>query len=302
MAARLANAYRTPEEQFVNLPDFPFAPHYVEQDGLRLHYVDTGAGDPVLLLHGEPTWSFLYRKMIPVLATRFRVIAPDYFGFGRSDKPVDPDFYTYDRHAESIRRLVEALDLSNLCLVVQDWGGPIGMRLAAEHPERVSRLVIMNTGVEAGRPPSDAWLVFRDFMRRVGPRVSAGRMVRTSCVTTLADQVVAGYDAPFPVSESKTGMLRFPELVPISPDHPSTAAMQRVLEAMAGWDRPTLVLFSDSDPIFSPEVGERIAKLIPGALPAETISGAGHFLQEDQGEAIAQRILRFLGKLESTES
>ena len=287
--------YQTPEDHFENLPDFPFAPHYVDQDGLRLHYVDEGRGDPILLLHGEPTWSFLYRKMIPVLAAGSRVIAPDYFGFGRSDKPVDPDFYTYDRHAESIGRLVEALDLSNLCVVMQDWGGPIGMRLAAEHSERVSRLVIMNTGVEPGRPPSDAWLLFRDFMRRVGARVSAGRMIRNGCVTPLSDQVVAGYDAPFPVPESKTGMLRFPDLVPISPDHPSTPAMRRVRDAMARWERPTLVLLSDSDPIFPPEAGARIAQLIPGALPAETIPGAGHFLQEDQGELIAERIVRFLG-------
>ncbi len=295
MAAVAAKVYRTPDERFAQLSGFPFPPHYVEQDGLRLHYVDEGHGDPVLLLHGEPTWSFLYRKIIPVLGAGFRVIAPDYFGFGRSDKPVDPDFYTYDRHAESIGRLVEALDLSNLCLVMQDWGGPIGMRLAAEHSERVSRLVIMNTGVEPGRPPSDAWLVFRDFMARVGARVSAGRMIRNGCVTPLSDQVVAGYDAPFPVPESKIGMLRFPELVPVSPDHPSTRAMQRVRNAMERWERPTLVLFSDSDPIFPPEAGARIAKLIPGALPAETIPRAGHFLQEDQGELIAQRIVRFLG-------
>lgn len=286
--------YRTPEERFANLPAFPFAPHYVEQDGLRLHYVDEGAGSPVLLLHGEPTWSFLYRKIIPTLAAGHRVIAPDYFGFGRSDKPTEPDFYTYDRHVASIHRLVEALDLSNLCVVVQDWGGPIGMRLATEQPGRVTRLVIMNTGVEPGRPPSDAWLVFRDFMQRLGSRVSAGRLVRNGCVHPVPDDVVAGYDAPFPVPEAKTGMLRFPELVPISPDHPSTAAMRQVREAMARWDRPTLVVFSDSDPIFAPEVGLRTASLIPGALPAETIPGAGHFLQEDQGEAIGQRIVRFL--------
>ncbi len=295
MQPPLATVYRTPEPRFAGLPDFAFNPHYLEQDGLRMHYVDEGVGAPMLLLHGEPTWSFLYRKMIPILARRVRVIAPDYFGFGRSDKPLDPDYYTYDRHSESIGRLVEALDLSELCVVVQDWGGPIGMRLAAEHPERVARLVVMNTGVDAGRPPSDAWLVFRDFVRRVGAKLDAGWLVRRSCVQPVPDAVVAAYDAPFPVPESKVGMLRFPELVAISPDHPSTAAMQRVRVAMTHWECPTLVLFSDSDPIFSPQVGERIAKLIPGALPAETIPGAGHFLQEDQGELIAQRIVRFLG-------
>lgn len=293
--SRPATAYRTPDDRFVGLPDFSFAPHYQDQDGLRMHYLDEGVGDPVLLLHGEPTWAFLYRRMIPILAERFRVIAPDYFGFGRSDKPTHPDFYSYDRHSESIWRLVESLDLSNLCVVVQDWGGPIGLRLCTEHPQRVSRLVILNTGIAPGRAPSDAWLAFRDFLRKVGPRLSAGRLVRNGCVTPLSDEVLAGYDAPFPVPEAKVGMLRFPELVPISPDHPSTAAMQRVRDAIARWERPTLVLFSDSDPIFPPEVGQHIAKLIPGAFPAETISGAGHFLQEDQGPAIAQRIARFLG-------
>src|SRR3989442_15116546 len=203
----------TPDASFGGRPDFAFTPPSLEQGGLRLHYVDAGAGQPVLLLHGEPTWSFLYRKMIPILATGYRVIAPDYFGFGRSDKPIDPEFYTYDRHSDSIGRLADALDLAELCIVVQDWGGPIGMRLAAEHQERGAQLGVMNTGVSSGRPPSDAWLVFRDFVRRVGPRLSAGRMVRNGCVTPLADDVVAGYDAPFPVPESKTGMVRFPELV-----------------------------------------------------------------------------------------
>jgi len=296
MATIAAGVYRTPDERFAQLPGFPFRPHYVEQEGLRLHYVDEGEGHPVLLLHGEPTWSYLYRKMIPGLtAAGFRVIAPDYFGFGRSDKPTESVFYTYDRHTESIRQLVDSLDLASLCVVVHDWGGPIGLRVATERPERVRRLVILNTGIEPGRPPSDAWLIFRDFMRRVGSRVSAGRMVRNGCITPVSDEVVAAYGAPFPVPESKIGMLRFPELVPTSPDHPSTPAMQRVRDAMLRWDLTTLVLFSDSDPILPAELGGRMAQLIPGAQPAETISGAGHFLQEDRGEAIAERIVRFLG-------
>ncbi len=286
--------YRTPDERFANLPMFDFAPHYVDQDGLRMHYLDEGAGRPVLLLHGEPTWSYLYRKMIPPLAQVARVISPDYFGFGRSDKPEDPAFYTYDRHAASIKGLVEMLDLRECCVVGQDWGGPIGMRLAVEHPERVSRLVVLNTGMGAGRPPSDAWLVFRDFMRRIGDRLDVGRMVQNACVSTLSEDARRGYDAPFPVPESKAGVLAFPELVPITEDHPSTPAMRRVQEAMRRWDRPVLVLFSDSDPIFSPKVGERIAALIPGAAAAETVAGAGHFLQEDKGEEIAERIVRFL--------
>jgi haloalkane dehalogenase len=287
--------YRTPDERFQDLPGFPFKPNYVEQDGLRMHYVDEGRGDGVLLLHGEPTWSFLYRKMMPRLAQVARVLAPDYFGFGRSDKPVERDWYTYDRHYSSIERFVEQLDLPGLTVVVHDWGGPIGLRLAVERPERVQRLVITQTGVFAGRAPSPEWLRFRDMVRRVGTEFQAGRLVQTASVTELADDVVAAYDAPYPVPESKTGPLMFPELVPTEPDHPSTEKMVEVRDALRSWDRPALIVFSDSDPIFSPRVGERFADLIPGAQRAETLTGAGHFLQEDRGEELGERIARWLG-------
>jgi haloalkane dehalogenase len=290
------SVYRTPDERFRSLAGYPFEPHYVEQDGLRMHYVEEGGGDPVLLLHGEPTWSFLYRKMIPQLARVARVVAPDYFGFGRSDKPVERGWYTYDRHYESIERLVEALDLRALTVVVHDWGGPIGLRLAVERPDRVARVVVLNTGVGAGRPPSDEWLRFRDFVRRVGTEFRPGQLVRVSCVTDVSDEVVAGYDAPHPVPESKTGPLMFPELVPTEADHPSAARMLDVREALRSWDKPALVVFSDSDPIFSPRVGERFAALLPGAGPAETLAGAGHFLQEDRGEELGERIARWLGR------
>jgi haloalkane dehalogenase len=288
--------YRTPDGAFENLPDYPFAPSYLDQDGLRMHYVDEGRGRPVLLLHGEPTWSFLYRKVIPPLARVARVVAPDYFGFGRSDKPVERDWYTYDRHYASIERLVEKLDLRELTVVVHDWGGPIGLRLAVEHPERVARLVVTNTGIFAGRPPSEEWLRFRDFVRRVGTEFRPGQLVRITCVTELSDEVVAGYDAPHPAPESKTGLVMFPELVPTESDHPSAAAMLAVREALRSWDRPALVVFSDSDPIFSPRVGERFAELIPGAEPAETLAGAGHFLQEDKGEELGERIASWLSR------
>lgn len=289
------NPYRTPDERFEGLPGWGFAPRYEEQDGLRMHYVDEGAGDPVLLLHGEPTWGYLYRKLIPPLASAHRVVAPDYFGFGRSDKPVEPGWYTYDAHYRSIERLVGQLDLGALTVVVQDWGGPIGLRLAVEHPERVDRLVILNTGIGAGRAPSEEWLRFREFVRRVGTDLRPGRLVRISCVRELPDEVEAAYDAPFPVPESKAGVLAFPELVPTEPDHPSAAAMLAVREQLKRWEKPALVLFSDSDPIFSTRVAERLAELIPGALAAETVEGAGHFLQEDRGEEVAARILAFLG-------
>ena len=287
-------AFRTPDERFAGLPGFVFAPHYLEQDGLRMHYLDEGEGDPVLCLHGEPTWSFLYRKMVPGLTAAARVLAPDYFGFGRSDKPEDAGWYTFDRHCASIRRLVEQLDLRRVTVVVQDWGGPIGLRLAVEQPERVARLVILNTGLGGGRPPSEAWLRFRDVVRAAGGDFQAGRLIRTAAVRGLADAVVAAYDAPFPTAESKAGVLAFPEQVPIKPEHPNTAPLMAIREALASWEKPTLVLFGDSDPIFRPEVADAIARWIPGALPAELVANAGHFVQEDAGEEVAARIVEFL--------
>jgi haloalkane dehalogenase len=287
-------AYRTPDDCFEGLPGFPFAPNYVEQDGLRMHYLDEGSGPPVLLLHGEPTWSYLYRTIIPELVSSARAIAPDYFGFGRSDKPRRQEDYTYDFHTGSIARLVEQLDLRKLTVVVQDWGGPIGLRFAVENPDRVARLVIMNTGIGGGRPPSDEWLRFRDFVRRVGTDLIPGKLVRISAVQPMSDEVEDAYSAPWPVPESKVGVLAFPDLVPISPEHADTPAHLAVREQLGRWEKPALVLFSDSDPIFSPRVAERIAAHIPGALPPEIVEGAGHFLQEDQGEKIGRRIAEFV--------
>jgi haloalkane dehalogenase len=292
----MTDVFRTPDERFAGLPDFQFEPRYVEQDGLRMHYLDEGEGDPVLTLHGEPTWSYLYRRMIPELSHVARVVAPDYFGFGRSDKPTDAGWYSFDRHYASILGLVEELELARLTVVVQDWGGPIGMRLAVEQPERVARMVVLNTGVGGGRAPNVVWLRFREVVRAAGGDFQPGRLIRTACVRGLADDVVAAYNAPFPTSESKAGPLMFPEHVPTEPEHPNTAPLLVVREGMQAWEKPTLVLFGDSDPIFPPEVAERIAELIPGALPAETIANAGHFVQEDAGEEVAARIVRFLGE------
>jgi haloalkane dehalogenase len=289
-------AYRTPDERFVDLPDYTFSPNYLEQDGLRMHYVDEGSGSPVLLLHGEPTWAFLYRKMIPTLASVARIVAPDYLGFGRSDKPTRLEEYSYDFHYGSIERLALALDLRDATIVVQDWGGPIGMRLAVEHPDRVARLVILNTGIGAGRAPSEEWLRFREFVRRLGTELVPGQLIRISAVTELDDSVVEAYNAPFPTPESKAGVLAFPELVPTELEHPSAAKMQEIRAALERWENPTLVLFSDSDPIFTPAAAEHMASWIPGAGPAEIVAGAGHFLQEEKGEEIAARIVRFLGE------
>jgi len=288
------SVYRTPDERFEGLPDFPFAPHYLDQDGLRMHYLDEGEGDPVLCLHGEPTWSFLYRRMIPVLSPVARVVAPDYFGFGRSDKPVDQGWYTFDCHFRSIARLVDELDLRNLTVVCQDWGGPIGLRLAVEQPERVARLVILNTGVDPGRPPSRTWLRFREIVRSAGGDFQPGRLTRMGVVSGLADAVIAAYDAPFPAAQAKAGVLAFAEQVPTEPEHPNTAPLMAIRESLSAWEKPALVLFGDSDLIFAPEVAVAFARLIPGALPAEFVENAGHFVQEDAGEEVAARIVEFL--------
>jgi haloalkane dehalogenase len=287
-------AYRTPDDRFEGLAGYDFAPNYIEQDGLRMHYLDEGTGAPVLLLHGEPTWSYLYRKIVPELIPSARAIAPDYFGFGRSDKPLRLEDYSYDFQVRSITRLVEELDLRDLTVVVQDWGGPIGLRLAVEQPDRVARLVIMNTGIGGGGPPSEEWLRFRDFVRRVGTDLIPGKLVRISAVQPMDDEVEEAYSAPWPVPESKAGILAFPDLVPISPEHPDTPAHLAVREKLGRWEKPALVLFADSDPIFSPRVAERIAEHIPGALEPEIVEGAGHFLQEDKGTEIGRRIAAFV--------
>jgi haloalkane dehalogenase len=287
------DVFRTPDERFAGLPGFDFEPHYLEQDGLRLHYLDEGAGAPVLLLHGEPTWSFLYRKLIPELSGTARCIAPDYFGFGRSDKPTDRDWYSYERHTESVARLVHELDLRELTLVVQDWGGPIGFRFAVEHPERVARLVVLNTGIGA-RAPNDEWLRFQAFMRRVDTEIVAGQLIRLSLVQPASDDVIAGYDAPFPTPESRVGIVQFCELVATSSDHPSAPALLRVRDELRTLDRPALVLFGDRDPIFSRRAAEAMAALLPGAELAPPVDGAGHFLQEDRGEWLGRRIAEWL--------
>jgi haloalkane dehalogenase len=286
--------YRTPESRFDRLPDFDFQPNYLDQDGLRMHYLDEGEGDPVLLLHGEPTWSFLYRKMIPPLARVARCIAPDYFGFGRSDKPTERAWYSYERHVASIARLADHLDLRRITLVVQDWGGPVGFRFAVENPERVTKIVVMNTGIGA-RAPNDEWLRFQSFMRRVGTEIVAGQLIRLSLVQPTTDEIIAAYDAPFPVPESRIGIVQFPELVATSADHPSAPAMLVVRDRLREFDRPALVLFGDSDPIFSRRAAEVMAELLPNAELDPPVEGAGHFLQEDRGEHLGERVAAWLG-------
>jgi haloalkane dehalogenase len=270
------------------VPDYPFAPHWLDHDGVRMHYVDEGGGAPVLLLHGEPTWSFLWRRIIPQLPGR--VVAPDLIGFGRSDKPEQIGWYSYDRHVASIARLVEELDLEQLTMVVHDWGGPIGFRVAVEHPERVDRLVVLNTGVGGRSAPSETWLRFRAVVREVGGALDIGRLVEAGTAQGLTDEVRAAYDSPFPTPESKAGALAFPELVPTEPDHPNAAPMIRVRDALRAWDKPTRVVWGADDPVLPVEMAHTIASLIPGAGEPLLIEGASHFLQEDRPEEVAAAI------------
>jgi haloalkane dehalogenase len=286
--------FRTPDERFERLPGFDFSPHYEEIDGLRLHYLDEGQGDPIVCFHGEPTWSYLYRKMIPPLvAGGHHVIAPDYAGFGRSDKPTDRGWYTYDRHVELMAALLERLDVRGATVVVQDWGGPIGLRWATDNPDRVDRLVIMNTGLFAGQV-NEAFMAWRNFAER-NPDLPVGFVIKSATATNVADEVIDAYEAPWPNAESKAGVAQFPLLVPISEDAPGVAEMNAARERLGSWEKPALVCFSDSDPIFTPKAGQRFVDLIPGAVGLSVIEGAAHFLQEDKGEEIAAEINSFLG-------
>jgi len=260
-----------------------------------MHYVDEGAGEPVLLLHGEPTWSFLWRKLVPPLAAAGRrVVAPDLIGFGLSDKPSEIGWYSYDRHVASVVSLVEQLDLRRLTLVVHDWGGPIGLRLAVEHEERIERLVILDTGIGAGSAPSEMWLRFREMVREVGGQLDVGRLVAAGTARGLSDEVREAYDAPFPTPESKAGVLAFPELVPTELDHPNAVAMNGVREALRDWRKPALVVWGAEDSVLPPRVAERFVELIPGARGPVLIEGASHFLQEDRPDEVVEAILPFL--------
>jgi haloalkane dehalogenase len=257
-----------------------------------MQYVDEGHGAPVLLLHGEPTSSYLWRNIVPRLPGR--KIAPDLIGFGRSDKPEDIGWYSYDRHVDSIARLVAELDLHELTLVVHDWGGPIGLRVAVEEPERIERLVILNTGIGGGRPPSETWLRFRELVRQLGGALDIGRLVEAGTAQGLSDDVREAYDAPFPTPESKAGVLAFPELVPTDPDHPNTEPMNRVLEALTRWEKPTLVVWGAEDTVLPSCFAERFVELIPGARGPVLVEGASHFLQEDKPDEVAEAIREFI--------
>ena len=290
----MTDAVRTPEEALRGLPDFPFASHYRDVDGLRLAHLDEGEGPPVIFLHGEPTWSFLWRTVIPpVRDAGFRCLAPDLAGFGRSDKPVDIGWYSYERHVALVATLLEDLDLRGATVVVHDWGGPIGLRLAVEHTERIDRIVILDTGVLNGRRKmTDAWFAFRDFVQRTED-LPIGMLVRGACKTDPGDAVVAAYDAPYPNVASKAGARAFPLLIPLTTDAPGAREGQRVQDALREDRRPTLMLWADSDPILPLTVGERFAESIGRPAP-RVIEHASHFLQEDQGPLIGRLIAEWL--------
>jgi len=290
-------ALRTPDDRFGDLPDFGYEANYAEvDDGIRMAYVDEGTGDETFLcLHGEPTWSFLYRKMVPTLAEEGRVVVPDLVGFGRSDKPEDEKAYTYASEYGWLESLVEELDLTDVTLVGQDWGGILGLSVAARNPERFARLVPMNTGLQdgsAGMP--DEWEQFRDFVNGAD-ELPVGFLVDAGCVSSLDDEVKAAYEAPFPDASYQAGARALPLRVPTSPDDDGADEIRETRELLSDWDKPAFVLFSDSDPITTPARND-LRALIPTAdeQPDVRVENAGHFLQEDAGERVAEHIIEFV--------
>jgi haloalkane dehalogenase len=299
---------RTPDERFAELPDYPFAPHYAEvatgdEPGgtLRVHYLDEGPRDaaPILLMHGEPSWSYLYRKMIPILVgAGHRVIAPDLVGFGRSDKPTEKSDYTYARHVAWMQELlVDHLDLTNATFFGQDWGGLVGLRVVTANPDRFARIVVGNTGLPTGdRPLSDAFTAWQKFSQET-PVFDVGFLIDRATVTELTDAEIAAYDAPFPDDSYKAGARIFPSLVPTRPDDPAAADNRAAWKVLEAWDKPLITCFSDSDPVTAG--GERVfQQRVPGATgqPHVTIERAAHFLQEDAAEQLAQVLIEAIGR------
>ena len=292
--------YRTPDARFEDLPDFPYEPHYVSVgDDLRMHYVDEGSGAPILCLHGAPTWAYLYRHMIPPLSEEHRVVVPDFVGFGRSDKFTDVADYSFEMHHATLGDFIEALDLTNVTLVVQDWGGLLGLTYAARQPERVARLVILNTFLPTGEEgKSRAFLAWRRFVENA-PDLPIGTVVRRGLAEPdrLSEAEEAAYDAPFPILESKAGAVAWPLMVPMEPDDPVASVMRETRARLAEWTKPAFELFAPGDPILGGAQGV-FRSLIPaaGEQPDVTIDDAGHFLQEEQGPEIARHTLAFIDR------
>jgi haloalkane dehalogenase len=287
------DAIRTPDEILDGLPDFPWTPQYRDVEGLRLAHIDEGDGPPVVMFHGEPTWSFLWRKVLPpVRDAGYRVILPDQVGFGRSDKPTEREWYSYDRHVEYAATLLEDLDLRGATFVVHDWGGPIGLRLAVEHADRVDRIVIMDSGLTVGVPMGEEWQRFRAFVDRIED-VPMSPILQGGTEAELSGEVLAAYEKPFPNPAAKAGMRAFPGLIPQAPDEPGAAGGRAVLEALQKDGRPKLMLWAEGDFVLPPNVGEMFAAAL-GIDPPTPIAGAGHFLQEDKGPEIGALIADWL--------
>jgi haloalkane dehalogenase len=293
LPSELPPVVRTPEERFEGIAGFPFEPSYRQLGGLRLAHVDEGEGPPVLFLHGSPTWGYLWRDVIlPVRDAGYRCIVPDQVGYGRSDKPTDLASYTYDRYVETGNELLERLDLREVTLVVHDWGSPVGMRIAAEQPERIRRLVVMNGTLPLGQAPSEAWEMLRQFIQQT-PDLPVEGLIRGGCHTQPSEAAIAAYEAPFPSPEFKAGPRAGPLLRPTSPEHPDAVAGRAVREALRVDGRPKLLLWGEHDPIMPPAVGESLAGML-GCEPPILIAGASHFLQEDKGREIGAQIASWL--------
>jgi haloalkane dehalogenase len=285
---------RTPEQRFDGLPGFPWEPHYLDIEGWRLARVDEGQGHPVVLVHGMPTWSYLYRTVIPpVLDAGLRAVAPDLVGFGRSDKP-ERDWYSYDAVVASFGAHLDAIGLDEpITLVVHDWGGPIGLRWAVEHRGRVARLVVLDTGLYAmGSGATDARRAFSAWVASADA-LPVGGLLQGGTSTTLPDEVVAAYEAPFPDAPSQAALFAHVLMVPLDDDAPAASAMAATLEALSSWQQPTLVIWGAEDPILGPRIGERLSQRIPGTVAFETVD-ASHFLQEDAGPELGARIAQFV--------
>ena len=295
---------RTPDSHFQNLADYPFKPHYLDINdrqadvSIRVHYIDEGeaASQPVLMLHGEPSWSFLYRKMVsPFVDAGYRVVAPDLPGFGKSDKPSARTDYTYARHVAWMQDWLRAMDLNDIILICQDWGGLIGLRLVAAEPQRFARVVTSNTMLPTGdHNPGEAFKKWQSFSQEV-PMFPTGKIINGGTVSELPDEVLAAYDAPFPDESYKEGARQFPLLVPTTPDNPESQANRDAWKVLMAFEKPWLCAFGDSDPITG-AAAPIIQKLVPGCQgqPHTTLQGGGHFIQEDCGEALARVVLDWL--------
>lgn len=300
--AAILTVLRTPDDRFESLPDFPFKPHYtmVPFDGgdpLRLAYLDEGprSANPVLLMHGEPSWSYLYRRIIPGLSGRHRVLAPDLIGFGRSDKPVEKEHYSYEAHVRWMSAWLVGLDLRNITLFCQDWGGLIGLRLVAAFPDRFARVIVANTGLPIGTGATPGFMQWLEVSQKM-PVFPAGAFVNMGSQRALTEAEIAAYDAPYPTEDHKTAARIFPTFVPITPEHPSAKENRQAWEVLSQFEKPFLTAFSDGDPVTGG--GETIfQERVPGARgqPHRIIQGGGHFLQEDRPEEIAALINDFIG-------